>query len=60
MRGIEAAGMGPDEFTRRTGVSAEEAADPRCRIGRDRYERVLSLLHALPPPPPRDAGPGLG
>lgn len=54
----EGAGMGPDEFTRRTGVTEAEARDPRERIGRAKYERVLEVLdevgslntHATPAP----------
>lgn len=45
MRTAESAGMGPAEFTRRTGVHPEELADARERIGRARYERVLDVLY---------------
>ena len=61
MLGAEAAGMGAAEFTRRTGVTLAEAEDPRGRVGRVKYERVLAVLHDAPPPcAPPSGGPGLG
>lgn len=61
MRQAERAGMGPAEFTRRTGVTVAEAEDPRGRIGRPKYERVLGVLHEVRlPPPTEDPAPGLG
>jgi len=43
----EKAGMGPDEFTRRTCVTQDELQDPRERIGRAKYVRVLEVLHEV-------------
>ena len=49
---LQGAGMAPEEFWARTGLTAAELQDPGGRIGRERYVRVLRLASALPPSPP--------
>lgn len=62
MRCAEKAGMATDEFTRRTGVTRDEACDPQERIGRAKYERVLGVLDEVGNVAARLPGevPGLG
>src|SRR5512140_2119153 len=47
MQFAETAGVSPDEFSAVTGVSPSDLADPAARIGRSRYERVLSLYQSI-------------
>lgn len=56
MRAAEVGGMSSEEFVRRTGVTLEEVEDPTARIGRTKYERVLTVMDQLQPPaaPPGD------
>lgn len=45
-------GLAPEEFTRRTGISLEEARDPRERIGRPKFERGLAVMQEVVGPAP--------
>jgi AraC-like DNA-binding protein len=45
----EAAGIGPEVFTARTGISAQDLIDVSGRIDGIRHERLITLLHSLSP-----------
>jgi AraC-like DNA-binding protein len=48
-RRLQAHGMSPEDFVTNTGVTALEIADPKARVGRERYVRVLRLIASFLP-----------